>query len=101
MPRALLDTGRVAIHVTALPPLAATALASLASSLGPRLLSAGLLANMLEPLSTHVHPRTWLGSVTGLKRPAPSLGQHVTLLTPGSAFGVSSFPEPAVHRLKA
>jgi hypothetical protein len=101
MARVLLDTDRVAIHVTQLPPLAATALASLASSLGPRLLSAGLLASVLEPLSTQLHALTWLGSVTGLKRPAPSLGQHVTSLTPGSAFGVSSFPEPAVHRLKA
>ena len=43
MARTLLDTARVAIHVTSLPPLAATALASLASSLGPRLPSAGLL----------------------------------------------------------
>ena len=43
---------------------------------------------------------TWLGSVTGLKHPTPSLGQHVTSLTPGSAFGVSSFPEPAVHKIQ-
>ena len=47
MARTLLDTARVAIHVTSLPPLAATALASLASSLGPRLPSAGLLASAL------------------------------------------------------
>jgi hypothetical protein len=82
MARALLDTDRVVIHVTPLPPLAATALASLASSLGPRL-----------------HAITWLGSVTGLKHPAPSLGQHVFSLTPNSAFGVSSYPQPAVHKI--
>jgi hypothetical protein len=100
MARALLDTDRVAIHITPLPPLAATALASLASSLAPRLLSAGLLASMLEPLESQLHAVTWLGSVTGLKHPAPTLGQHVTSLSPGSAFGVSSFPEPAVHRIQ-
>jgi hypothetical protein len=100
MARTLLDTARVAIHVTALPPLAATALASLASSLGPRLPSAGLLASALPGLSEQLHQITWLGSVTGLKHPAPSLGQHVSSLTPGSAFGVSSHPEPAVHKLQ-
>jgi len=100
MARVLLDTERVAIHVTALPPLAATALASLASSLAPRLPSAGLLASVLDGLSEQLHSITWLGSVAGLKRPAPSLGQHIASLTPGSAFGVSSFPEPAVHRLR-
>lgn len=99
MARTLIDTGRVAIHVTQLPPLAATALASVASSLGPRLPSAGLLASALTGLEAQLHAITWLGSVTGLKHPAPSLGQHVASLTPGSAFGVSSFPEPAVHKL--
>jgi hypothetical protein len=101
MARALLDTARVAIHVTSLPPLAATALASLASSLGPRLPSAGLLASALPGLSDQLHQITWLGSVTGLKHPAPSLGQHVTSFTPGSAFAVSSHPEPAVHKIAA
>src|SRR3954452_18029682 len=100
MARVLLDTERGALHVTALPPLAATALASLASSLAPRLPSAGLLASVLEGLSTQLHTLTWLGSVAGLKHPAPTLGQHITSLTPGSAFGISSFPEPAVHKLR-
>jgi hypothetical protein len=101
MARALLDTDRVAIHTTALPPLAATALASLASSLASRLPSAGLLASMLSPLQERLHAVTWLGSVTGLRHPAPSLGQHVSSLTPGRVFGVSSFPEPSVHRIQA
>ena len=101
MARALLDTGRVAIHVTSLPPLAATALASLASSLAPRLPSAGLLASALPGLSDQLHQITWLGSVTGLKHPAPSIGQHAWSLTPGSAFAVSSHPEPAVHKVQS
>jgi hypothetical protein len=101
MARTLLDTARVAIHVTSLPPLAATALASLASSLGPRLPSAGLLASALPGLSEQLHQITWLGSVTGLKHPAPSIGQHVSSLTPGSAFAVSSHPQPAVHKVQS
>ncbi len=99
MARSLLDTDRVVIHTTALPPLAATALASVASSLGPRLPSAGLLASALGGLEEQLHSITWLGSVTGLRHPTPSLGQHVSSLTPGSAFGVSSSPEPAVHKI--
>jgi hypothetical protein len=100
MARVLLDTERVAIHVTSLPPLAAAALASLASSLAPRLPSAGLLASLLDGLAGQLHTVTWLGSVSGLKRPTPSLGQHITSFSPGSAFGVSSYPEPAVHKLR-
>jgi hypothetical protein len=101
MARLLLDTDRVVIHITALPPLAATALASVASSLGPQLPSAGLVASALPGLEEQLHAITWLGSVTGLRHPAPSLGQHVSSLKPGGAFGVSSFPEPAVHRIQA
>jgi hypothetical protein len=100
MARVLLDTDRVAVHVTRLPPLAATALASLASSLAPRLLSAGLLASVLEGLETQIHAITWLGSVAGLKHPAPSLGQHVGSLAPGTAYAVTSAPQPAVHRIR-
>jgi len=101
MARALLDTDRVAIHVTPLGPLAATALTSLASSLAPRLPSAGLLASALPGLEEQLHYLTWLGSVTGLRHPAPNLGQHLSSFNPGSAFAVSSFPEPAVHRIQA
>jgi hypothetical protein len=100
MARTIVDTSRVAIHVTPLPPLAATALASLASSLAPRLPSAGLLASALRGLESQLHYVTWLASVTGLKHPTPSLGQHVASLTPGSAFAVSSHPEPAVHKVQ-
>jgi len=99
MARSMLDTGRVAVHRTALPPLAATVLASLASGCGPSLPSAGLLASLLEDLEAELHVFTWLGSVAGLSNPSPGIGQHVTSLMPGSAFGVSSWPEPSVHRL--
>lgn len=99
MARSMLDTHRVAVHETALPPLAATVLASLTSGCGPFAPSAGVLASMLPELEAELHVVTWLGSVTGLSTPAPSFGQHLASLAPGSAFAVSSHPEPAVHRL--
>jgi hypothetical protein len=99
MARSMLDTHRVAVHETTLPPLAATVLASLASACGPFAPSAGVLASLIPELEAELHVVTWLGSVTGLSTPAPSFGQHLASLAPGSAFAVSSFPEPAVHRL--
>jgi hypothetical protein len=99
MVRSMLDTHRIALHETALPPLAATVLASLASACGPFAPSAGVLASLLPELEAELHVVTWLGSVTGLSTPAPSFGQHVASLAPGSAFAVSSYPEPAVHRI--
>jgi hypothetical protein len=100
MVRSMLDTHRLALYETALPPLAATVLASLTSACAPYVPSAGVLASLLPELEAELHVFTWLGSVTGLSSPAPSFGQHVASLSPGSAFAVSSWPEPAVHRLK-
>jgi hypothetical protein len=100
MVRSMLDTHRLALYDTALPPLAATVLASLASACAPFAPSAGVLASLLPELEAQLHVFTWLGSVTGLSTPTPSFGQHVASLTPGSAFAVSSWPEPEVHRLK-
>lgn len=99
MARSLLQTERVAIHVTPLPPLAATALASLASAAGRHAPSAGLVASLLPELEAEMHVITWLGSVSGLTTPAPSLGQHLSSFSPGTAFAVSSYPEPAVHKI--
>jgi hypothetical protein len=101
MARSMLDTDRLAIHETALPPLAGAVLASLASAAGPHAPSAGVLASLLGELEAELHVFTWLGSVSGLSNPAPSFGQHVSSFGPRSAFGVSSWPEPSVHKLEA
>jgi len=99
MVRSMLDTHRLAVHETELPPLAATVLASLASACTPVVASTGVLASLLPALEAELRVVTWLGSVTGLSQPAPSFGQHVASLAPGSAFAVTSHPAPAVHRL--
>jgi hypothetical protein len=101
MARSMLDTDRVAVHETALPPLAGAVLCSLASSLAPHMPSAGVLVSLLPELEAELHVFTWLGSVSGLSAPAPSFGQHLASLGPNSAFGVSSWPEPSVHKLSS
>lgn len=101
MVHSILDTERVALHPTPLPPLAATVLASVASSMGPHLAGAGVLASLLPELEAELHVVTWLGSVSGLDTPTPTLGQHMASLMPGSSFGVSSWPQPSVHRIRA
>ncbi len=100
MAQSILDTGRVAVHRTVLPPLAATVLASMASAVGPHVPGAGVLASLLGALEAELHVFTWLGSVSGLATPAPTIAQHMASLTPGTAFGVSSWPQPSVHKLR-
>ena len=81
MVRSMLDTHRLALHETALPPLAATALASLASAAAPHAPSTGVLASLLPELEAraarlHLARQRHRAS----RRPAPSFGQHVASL---------------------
>ena len=99
MALSLVDSTKVALHATPLPPLAATVLASLASAVGPLLPSPGVLASVLPDIEARLQVVTWLGSVGGLTTPAPTVAQHLASMTPGSSFAVSSYPELAVHRL--
>ena len=99
MVESALDDERLTIHETPLPPLAAAVLASLASAVAPHLPSRGVLVSLLPEFEAELHVFTWLGSVSGLSVPAPTIGQHMASLSPGSSFGVSSYPEPSVHKL--
>jgi hypothetical protein len=99
MALSLVDSTRVALHRSPLPPLAGTVLASLASAAGPLAPSAGVLASLLGDLEARLQVVTWLGSVSGLTTPAPSVAQHLASMSPGSAFAVSSYPDLAVHRI--
>ena len=99
MVESALDDERLTIHETPLPPLAAAVLASLASAVAPHLPSRGVLVSLLGELEAELHVFTWLGSVSGLSVPAPTIGQHMASLSPASSFGVSSYPEPSVHKL--
>jgi len=93
----LLQTDRVAVHVTGLPPLAASVLAALAGALAPHAPSAGALAGALETIAGELYVLAWTGSVAGLKHPSVSLFHHARSLLPGSAFGVGLQPEAFVQ----
>jgi hypothetical protein len=95
--RSLLQTDRVAVHVTELPPLAASVLAALAAALAPAAPSAGALAGALEVVARQLYVFAWTGSVAGLQHPSVSLVHHARSLLPGSAFGVGLQPEPFVQ----
>lgn len=93
----LLQTDRVAVHVTGLPPLAASVLAALAGALAPKAPSAGALAGALETIAGELYVLSWTGSVAGLRHPSVSLFHHARSLLPGSAFGVGLQPEAFVR----
>ena len=97
----LLQTDRVAVHVTSLPPLAASVLAALAAALAPLAPSAGALAGALETVAGELYVLAWTRSVAGLQHPSVSLIHHARSLLPGSAFGVGLQPEAFVHSASA
>lgn len=95
----LLETDRVAIHVTALPPLAASVQAALAAALASLAPSAGALAGMLDGVGDQLLVLAWMGSVAGLRHPAVSLLHHARSALPWSSFGVGLQPEAFVRPL--
>ena len=99
MIRALIGSDRIAIHVTRLPPLAASVLAALAAALGERALSAGALAGALDAVGEQLPVLAWAGSVAGLRHPSMSLLHHARSVLPWTAFAVGVQPEPFVEPL--
>lgn len=98
--RAALDDQRLAVHGSALPPLAGGVLASLGATLGPGAPSAGALVGLLPRLGRQLVTITWLSRLSSLREPAPTITQHATSLLPGTAFAVTSWPEPGIHQLR-
>jgi hypothetical protein len=94
--RSLLQTDRVALHITELPPLATSVLAALAAALIPFAPSAGALASALDAVGRELYVLAWAGSVAGLQHPSVSLLHHARSLLPGSSFGIGLQPEPFV-----
>lgn len=97
--RSLLETDRVAVHVTELPPLAASVQTALAAALASFAPTAGALAAALEALEEQLLVLAWVGSVAGLRHPAVSLLHHARSALPWSSFGVGLQPEPFVQPL--
>lgn len=95
----LLDTDRVMLHRTALPPLAASVAAALTAAAGAHLQRPGAVAAALPQIERELIVLAWLGRVNGLRRPAPSVGQHAKSALPSSAFMAVLHPDERVHTL--
>lgn len=98
--RSGLDTTRLVIHRTALPPLAAGVFALTVAELARRGVPDGPLVSHLPALERHVVGAAWLGSVARLREPAPGLGQHARSYLPGTAFGAVVDDRPRVVALR-
>ena len=98
--RTALNTGRLATYGTKLPPLAGAALTALAAAVTPYIKAPGVLFAALPSLEEELVVVAWLGSVSKLDKPSPSLAQHVASIWPTSGFGVSFWPEPSVKTLR-
>lgn len=97
--RSLLDSHRVVVHVTPLPPLAASVATALIAALAPRAASAGTLAGAIEPVEDLLYVLASSASVARLPHPEVSMLQHVRSLVPGTAFGIGLAPEQFVVAL--
>ncbi len=97
--RACLDTDRVALLSCELPPLAGGVALALLAALAPHLSSPGQVVVALPVVESSLVVVSWLNSVAGLKRPSPSLLQHLQSAGPGSAFAAGLQPEPFVRRI--
>ncbi len=99
--RSALDSTRLVVHRTDLPPLAAAALAHTAAELTSReLVPDGVLASVMPTLERHVVGAAWLGSVARLREPAPRLGLHARSYLPGASFGAVVDEDPRVVPLR-
>jgi len=99
--RSLLQTDRVAIHITDLPPLAASVLAALTAALAPFAVSAGALAGAIDHIADELLVLAWVGSVAGLRHPGVSLLDHARSALPWSSFAVGLQPESFVQPASA
>jgi len=98
--RTALNTRKLAPYATALPPLAGAALTSLASAVTPYIKAPGVLFAALPNLQAELVVLAWLGSVSKLNNPSPSMGQHLLSMWPTSEFAVKFWPEPTVKTLR-
>lgn len=87
-------------HATALPPLAGDVLVTLAAALVEPLGGVEQVAAVLPLLEHQILQYTWLSSLSKLRDPAPTVWQHARSSLPGTAWLVSSWPEPLVQQLQ-
>ncbi|MFG2114179.1 hypothetical protein ACGFRB_16345 [Streptomyces sp. NPDC048718] len=97
--RALLESDRIAIVRTALPPLGAAVLVRQLRQLSACDFSPGVLASAARLLTHYVYAGAVLGSVAKLDRVPVGLGSHLKGWLPGAHFAVLAGPTPQLVRL--
>lgn len=96
--RAILETDRIALVGTGLPPLATALLVRQLRQLSVCDFSPGVVASAARLLSHYIHAGALLGSVARLDRVAVGLRAHARSWSPGAQFAVLAHPSP--HLLK-
>ncbi|WP_329455911.1 hypothetical protein [Streptomyces sp. NBC_01497] len=97
--RSLLESDRIALLRSELPPLALGVLVRQLRQLSVCDFSAGVVASAARLLSHYLYAGAVLGSVAKLDRVPVSLTSHAKSWVPGSQFAVLAAPSPALVRL--
>ncbi|MFE7295181.1 hypothetical protein [Streptomyces sp. NPDC057579] len=97
--RAVLESDRIAILPSALPPLGVAVLARQLRQLSVCGFSPGVLACAARLLAHYVHAGALLGSVSGLDRVEVDLRAHMKSWLPGAHFAVLATPQPQLLHL--
>ncbi|WP_426365851.1 hypothetical protein [Streptomyces sp. E-08] len=99
--RALLESDRIALVRTDLPPLGTAVLVRQLRQLAGCDFSPGVLASAARLLAHYIYAGAVLGSVSRLDRVPVSLGSHLKGWLPGAHFAVLAGPTPQLVRLGA
>jgi hypothetical protein len=99
--RALLESDRIALLPSELPPLALGVLVRQLRALSLCEFSPGVLGSAARLLTHYVHAGALLGSVTKLEQVPVSLTAHAKSWLPGAQFAVTAAPTPQLVRLGA
>lgn len=97
--RSILESDRIALLPTQLPPLATGVLARQLRQLSLCDFSPGVLGSAARLLGHYIHAGALLNSVAKLDRIPVSLTAHAKSWVPGAQFGVLAAPSPALVRV--
>lgn len=97
--RSVLESDRIALLKSPLPPLGVAVLVRQLRQLSICDFSAGVIASAARLLSHYIHAGALLNSVTKLDRVPVTLKAHAKSWVPGSQFGVLANPEPQLVRV--
>ncbi|MFJ5706041.1 MULTISPECIES: hypothetical protein [unclassified Streptomyces] len=99
--RGLLESDRIALVRTDLPPLGAAVLVRQLRQLSACDFSPGVLASAARLLAHYIYAGAVLGSVSRLDRVPVTLGSHLKSWLPGAQFAVLAGPTPRIVRVGA